>query len=133
MVRRRRLFPDATIETATYGPVDFVSDEAYLQAVLAAAQTQALAGGVLTVVVHRHPTDLPQEMVTTSAVIEWKDRTDAKSHPEPTTDPTPAVVPEEPVEVREPVAVGAVDDIGDGLDEATLPDEDLASVPETLR
>jgi hypothetical protein len=33
------------------------------------------AGGVLTILVGREPTDLPGEMVTTEAVIEWKDRT----------------------------------------------------------
>lgn len=68
-----------------HGPVPHVSDNAFLEAVVAAAQTQALAGGVLTILVQRHATDFDGEMVTTAAVIEWKDRTDARTQAEPHT------------------------------------------------
>ena len=137
-VRRRRIYPDATIETDTYGPIDFVSDEAYLDAVLAAAQTQALAGGVLSIVVERHPTDLQNEMVTTGGIIEWKDRTDARPAPEPVA-PRPAAAPApEPETLRDEIEAEVAealraDDVGDGLDPSTLEEEDLSSVPEAMR
>lgn len=46
----------------------------------------ARAGGVLSVVVDRATTEIPGEMVTISALFEWKDRTDAKPQPEPAAD-----------------------------------------------
>lgn len=89
------------------------------------------AGGVLTIMPHREPTDLPGEMVTTAVVIEWKDRTDARTQPEVPSPPiaAPAPVAPEPadVEVLEPVLVGA-GGVNDGLDPRTLEDEDLSSM-----
>jgi hypothetical protein len=70
------------LHTQQFGDVPYVTDQAFLEAVVAAAQTQAMAGGVLSVIVDRHPTDLEHEMVTTAAVIEWKDRGDARPQPE---------------------------------------------------
>jgi hypothetical protein len=40
------------------------------------------AGGGFSFWCPRAPTDLPGEMVTVSAVIQWQDRTDAKAQPE---------------------------------------------------
>ncbi len=88
-------------------------------------------GGVLTVLPHRVPTDLPGEMVTVAVVFEWKDRTDARSQPEVASPQPAAVAPapvvEEPAAVEVPVLVGA-GGIPDGLDPATLEDEDLSSI-----
>ena len=68
----------------------------------------ARAGGVLSVVVHRAPTDLPGEMVTTAAVFEWKDRTDGEDRPQPervapqrAPDPTPEQLEEQLAEEEE--------------------------------
>jgi hypothetical protein len=81
-IRRRTVLPDEVLDTQTYGPIPVVSDAAWVEALVAAAQAQSLYGGVLTTVVDRHPTDLPQEMVTTRGIIELKDRTDARPQPE---------------------------------------------------
>jgi hypothetical protein len=60
-----------------------VSDDAMLASMMEAAALLKRAGGVLTVIVQREPTDFPGERVTTAAVFEWKDRTDARPQPEP--------------------------------------------------
>lgn len=135
-VRRRVIQPDAVHHTDTYGSIPVVSDDAFLGAVIAAAQVQIFSGGFLSVAVQRHPTDAEHEMVTVGAVIEWRDRTDAKPQPE-----RAAAIPPKPVVVEEPsmrdqdeaAVAAALDPIDDGLDESQLPDEDLASVPVEMR
>jgi hypothetical protein len=92
-IRRREIRPDTVLETVTYGNVPYVSEQAFLDAVLAVAQSQMLVGGSFGVVAcSAHPTDLEHEMVTVRAVIEWRDRTDAKPQPEPAVDTQPAVL-----------------------------------------
>jgi hypothetical protein len=68
-VRSRYVEPDQVRETAD-GPLPYVTDEAYFNALLAVAQVQAVAGGIVTAVVQRAPTGIPNEMVTTSALVE---------------------------------------------------------------
>ena len=112
-------------------------------------------GGVLAVVQERVPSGAPGEMVSAVVVIEWKDRTDAKPQLE---QPTQVVAPPEPEPAPEPdgeddqqtegaliygagpdgvvtasVVAAPGDPIGDGLDESTLEEEDVSSVPETVR
>lgn len=92
-------------------------------------------GGVLTVLPFRDEPigAVPGEMVTTGAIIEWKDRTDAKAQPERASGPMPVAAPQpEPVAEPEPVTV-VRSASPDGLDEAALPDEDLTEVPAALR
>jgi hypothetical protein len=155
-VRRRTVLPDEVLSTERFGQIPVVSDPGFIDAVVGAAQTQALAGGVLTILVDRHPTDLEGEMVTTMAVIEWKDRTDAKPQPEPTTgmraEPTagPALTQGDPASmerVREALgkseaggsdpgieeAAAAHADEPDGFDRSKLEEEDVDSVPEHAR
>jgi hypothetical protein len=128
MQRRRALEPDTIIETRTYGEVAIVSDRVFLETAMAFAQLQTIAGGVVTQIVDRHPTDVPQEMVTTFAVFEWKDRTDAKAQPEAQTgvampaaldDPTPGELEEALEAEAEP----------DGLDPESLAEEDMDAIP----
>lgn len=99
-IRRRTVLPDDTLWTDTYGEIPVVSDQGWVEAVVAAAQAQALYGGVMTTVVDRHPTDLPQEMVTTRGIIELKDRTDARAQPEPQTGATYSPPPVEPITAK---------------------------------
>ena len=141
-VRRRVLRPDTVLNTDSYGPIPVVSDDAFLGAVLQAAQVQILAGGYLSSAVQRHPTDAEHEMVTVGAVIEWRDRTDARPQPEraaplpaQTAAPEPAPEPEPSMRDEDDAAVAAeLDDrINDGLDPASLEDEDLESIPAQLR
>jgi hypothetical protein len=84
MERRRELQPDEILTLPKSGrEIAVVSEEQYLGALVELGRVQMFAGGVITSVLFRHPTDLPGEMVTVGAVLEWKDRTDAKPQPEP--------------------------------------------------
>jgi hypothetical protein len=89
MIRRRQLLPDQQIETQTYGPVPIVSREQLDQAMLDLSSMLHIAGGCGSIVLTRHPTDFPSEMVTIHGIVEWKDRTDAKAQAE-TSAPAPA-------------------------------------------
>lgn len=144
-IRRQALRPDQ--ETG------IVPREAIIQALMDAEAVMNLSGGVLTVVVDRAKTDVPGEMVTTYALLEWKDRTDAKQAPEAETVTAPAAepVPLSPVEALAqqlgvtpeqllervagpaseppvPVAVGA-----NGISPVDEPEEDVSSIPESRR
>lgn len=127
-----------------------VEREDLIGALLDAAAILDRIGGVISVVQERRPTGAPGEMRSVVTVVEWKDRTDAKPQPEETVAVAPAVDPTEPEpmpepdgetggEVAEPRAwtpfdgTPEPDPIGDGLDPATLEDEDLSSVPEHAR
>lgn len=141
-IRRRAITPDTYIDTETYGRIPFVSDQSFLEAVLAAAQTQALAGGVLSVIVDRHPTDLPEESVTIRAIVEWRNRTDARPQREPVAEPPKASIVED-VHEEEPVETEAVpedeeppaaeDDPPDGIRYEDLEEEDLSAIPAEMR
>jgi hypothetical protein len=136
-VRRRALQPDAVLETQSYGAIPYVSDQAFLEASLAFAQTQAIAGGVVTSIVDRHPTDLDGESVTVAAVLEWKSRTDARPAREPVTAPRASIVDdihEEPVET-EPLPEISDDQltIDPETDPEREPEEDLSSIPVEMR
>jgi hypothetical protein len=63
--------------------IPVVSREAMREAFLDGEALMAQAGGVFTAVSERVRTNVPQEMVTTYAAFEWKDRTDARPQPEP--------------------------------------------------
>lgn len=112
----------------------------FVQALMDGEAMLHRAGGVLTVIVGRAPTELDGEMVTTGAIFEWKDRTDARAQPEPAADvlastptpPAPAADPEAAAPADAPgVAEAAAAD--DGLDEASLPEEDTSSIEPALR
>jgi hypothetical protein len=78
-----------------------VSQNALAKAVLDGVVMLDRAGGVLSVTVSRAPTGVPGERVTTGALIEWKDRTDARPQPESDGPPPPAAVatPNGPMQV----------------------------------
>src|SRR4051812_29348675 len=82
-IRRRELHPDETFITRAGREIPVVSEEQYLAALVDLGRFQLFAGGVITAVNFRAPTDLDGEMVTVGGVLEWKDRTDAKPQPEP--------------------------------------------------
>lgn len=145
--------PDQVMYVEGYGEVPFVSREAMVAAMMDAEALMARAGGHISIVTERAPTGFPGEMVTTRAVFHWQDRTDAKPQPER---PTPVVAAQPPPEPLPDVeaepegetggeeteslfhpehgaAADVRDSIGDGLDESTLEEEDLSSVPEGVR
>jgi hypothetical protein len=88
-IRRRQVHPDEILTLRDGREIPVVSDEAWLGALLEMGRVVSIAGGTLSATVLRHPTDLDGEMVTVGAVLEWKDRTDARPQPEPGVRPTP--------------------------------------------
>lgn len=115
-IRRRQVQPGET------GIVEF---DDLVREVVNALGVQDFAGGVVSIVVDRMPTNLQGEMVTVGAVVEWRDRTDAKAAPEPATTKTePFVLHSEQFDV-EPKSTVAED-----IDYSTLPEEDVDPLPE---
>jgi hypothetical protein len=106
--------------------------EELVQAILDGEAALHRLGGVLTIVVGRHPTDLPGEMVTTSALIEWKDRTDARPQPETPGDPVPEQAAP-PAREPEPVGADVLPPPADAAAFAELPEEDDSSIEPALR
>lgn len=78
MIRQWQVQPDLL----TQDGLPVVSLQALQQALLEGVTMVHRAGGNLSLVVGRHPTDLQGEMLTTGAVVTWMDRTDAKPQPE---------------------------------------------------
>jgi fused signal recognition particle receptor len=138
-IRRRQVHPDQMLATQTYGEIPYVSYEALAEAMLQLASTLDLAGGYAAVVLDRHPTDVPSEMVTVGAVIEWKDRTtDARPAPERSvvSTPLPDPQPEPEPQPEPPTALQPVPELRpepDGLDPSTLDEEDMSSIEPTVR
>lgn len=139
--RTRELHPDEMVTTRGGREIAVVSEEQFLTELVNLGRVQAFAGGVITSVVFRQPTDLPGEMVTVGAVLEWKDRTDARDQPEPAHldqivaeprwAPDAAGLPDDDMEETgsdEPLE----DEVGDGLqvDEDAV---DESAIPESLR
>jgi hypothetical protein len=88
-IRRRQVHPDEILTLRGGDQVPVVSDEAFLGALLEVGRMVCFAGGVVTATVMRAPTDLEGERVTVGAVVEWKDRTDAREQAEPVVKPQP--------------------------------------------
>jgi hypothetical protein len=128
------------VETAD-GVIFAVSIEAQINAVVDACVMSNRAGGGFSVWYDRFPTGLPGEMVTTGAIIEWRDRTDAKAAPERSNGTAQVVENPEPPAFEEPPPEddptqyrgGELrDDIGDGIDPNALPEEDDSEVGEVV-
>lgn len=145
-VRRWRVTPDQALELSDGDVIPMVSRDKLVEAVLDGVSFLDRSGGVLTIIVGREPTDLQGEAVTTNAVVEWKDGPRAKPQAEapvttlPTMEPVapavPAVTAATAAEAITPAEADGltearaahVDDIGDGLDTATLEEEDASSL-----
>jgi hypothetical protein len=83
-IRRREVQPDEVLTLRGGKQIAVVSEGALYAHVARVVQFLDFAGGTVNITVLREPTDLPNEMVTIGAVVEWKDRTDARAQPEPT-------------------------------------------------
>jgi hypothetical protein len=86
-IRRRQVHPDEILTLRDGREIPVVSDEAWLGALLEMGRVVSIAGGTISGAVFREHTDLEGEMVTVHAVLEWKDRTDARPQPEPASAP----------------------------------------------
>jgi len=138
MIRRWHVEPDMEVQTAD-GDVLAISREALIMAAADACVMADRAGGGFSMWFDRFPTGLPGEMVTTGAIVEWRDRTDAKAAPERQSgqpqrvDVPEIVVTDEPLPEEDPTQYhgGELrDDIGDGLDPNTLEEEDESALEE---
>jgi|SRR5580704_3479270 hypothetical protein len=108
------------------GPVGAVSQQALGKAVMDGVIMLDRAGGVLSVTVSRATTGVPGERVTTGAMVEWKDRTDARPQPERD---TPPVAPElVPAQAAQNGAAHA-----EAAPAEELPEIDESDVPAELR
>jgi hypothetical protein len=119
--------------------IEFVSREALVEAFMDALAIIDRAGGVLSIVAGRVPTDVPGEMLTNGLMIEWKDRAHATASPER---PTQVVAPPAPDPDPTPEALEAQLEAEldaqrkaapDGLDPSTLDEVDESSIPESVR
>jgi hypothetical protein len=111
--------------------IEFVSREALVEAFMDALAIIDRAGGVLSIVAGRVPTDVPGEMLTNGLMIEWKDRAHATTSPER---PTQVVAPPAPDPDPSPEVLEArLDAEADGLDPSTLDEVDESSIPESVR
>lgn len=140
-VRRWAVHPDTTVITHAYGEIPCVSRQAMVEAIMDGEAFLARTGGMLVVTVGRQPTDLPGEAVTTHAVVEWRDSARAVLEEERPTQVLPEPEPPEPVEERDEAlvegmqqaAVAHVPAEPDGFDRSKLEEEDVSSLPESVR
>jgi hypothetical protein len=142
MVRRWAVRPDQELHLQDGRTLYIVSRDARVAAFVDAEAVQEQCGGFISVQSVREPTEIPGEMVTTMLLVEWRDRTDAKEQPErqqpvpvaaPVEPPAPTPEPESQVDAAAVYRDLAEDPVGDGLDESALEEEDLDSVPESVR
>lgn len=139
MKRLKSVEPDYVIDTPD-GQFEAVSLEQLAGAMVQAANVLDFSGGVIEVAVGRRPTGTPGEFFTARAVIQWKDRLGERAAspeaPDPVAQPLQEpeakpkqfeVVPPGSGAVEEPVPSGP-----DGLDPATLQDEDTDSISASM-
>jgi hypothetical protein len=93
--RFRQVHPDEILTLRDGRELAVVSEEHFVNEVAKIASFIAFAGGTMSAVVYRQPTDLKGEMATVGAVLSWADRTDARPQPEPATTPDHILTPEQ--------------------------------------
>jgi hypothetical protein len=99
MQRTISVRPDQELTLTTGETIPCVSRGAMLEAFEAMEAQLWVAGGAVTVMVERVPTEVPQERVTTFALFTWQDRTSpggGVDRPQPESDR--AVAPAPPVQ-----------------------------------
>ncbi len=121
-IRSRAIRPDTVLETSDGRVIECVSDEAFVRGVVDAATAITLVGGEMRVVVQRQATEFANEAVTTAALIEWRNHTEAKPQPEPHVGPREMATYEESEAVRD-----AFDDEADARADETAPDDVTAA------
>lgn len=130
-IRRWAVRPDEMLTLHNGEQIAVCSREAMREAFLDGEAMMAQAGGVFSVLSFRARTDVDGEMVTISAVCEWKDRANAKPQPEP--EHRAAPLPPEDEEIADAdLAAVAAELAGEG-DGAAEPDEDMSSIPAHLQ
>lgn len=82
MQRTIMVRPDAALELPDGNVLEVVSRESLLQAFADMEAVLHVSGGGFTVITQRAATGVPGERVTVAAMIQWQDRTNARSQPE---------------------------------------------------
>jgi hypothetical protein len=85
--RFRQVHPDQIVTFNDGRELAVVSEEHFVNEVAKIASFIAFAGGTMSAVVYRQPTDLRGEMVTVGAVLSWADFTKTRPQPEPASMP----------------------------------------------
>jgi hypothetical protein len=85
--RFRQVHPDQIVTFNDGRELAVVSEEHFVNEVAKIASFIAFAGGTMSAVVYRQPTDLRGEMVTVGAVLSWADFTKTRAQPEPASMP----------------------------------------------
>jgi spore coat polysaccharide biosynthesis protein SpsF (cytidylyltransferase family) len=119
VIRRWVARPDTQLQVEDGAVIGVASDESVARAVLDGVVMLNRAGGCLYVSVQRVPTGVEGEMVNLGALVEWRDRTDAKPSAE------------QPVSTPVKEATASVTGLLDEPLEDDLVDE--ASVPTAMR
>lgn len=135
-IRNKQIQPDQMYSTVGYGDFPVISRDALESALVDLAGLVDHLGGTISLVVERHPTDLPGEMVTIRAVATWQDFVRARAQPEPAA----SLVDDEPPlrEAEEQAVAAAVEEA------SVLPfehpaetedelDEDVSEIPAGMR
>jgi hypothetical protein len=142
--RFRQVHPDQIVTFNDGRELAVVSEEHFVNEVAKIASFIAFAGGTMSAVVYRQPTDLRGEMVTVGAVLSWADFTKTRAQPEPASMPPgyeepPTVEVGEVAEMPElqrktrAAAEAEVASRDGGLGAAALPFQDRSQRPSRAR
>jgi hypothetical protein len=126
--RFRQVHPDQIVTFNDGRELAVVSEEHFVNEVAKIASFIAFAGGTMSAVVYRQPTDLRGEMVTVGAVLSWADFTKTRAQPEPASMP-PGYEDEPPT--PDEVVADVQESRDGGLGAAALPFQESSS--ETTR
>jgi hypothetical protein len=119
--RFRQVHPDQIVTFNDGRELAVVSEEHFVNEVAKIASFIAFAGGTMSAVVYRQPTDLRGEMVTVGAVLSWADFTKTRPQPEPASMP-PGYEDEPPT--PDEVVADVQESRDGGLGAAALPFQD---------
>jgi hypothetical protein len=124
--RFRQVHPDQIVTFNDGRELAVVSEEHFVNEVAKIASFIAFAGGTMSAVVYRQPTDLRGEMVTVGAVLSWADFTKTRAQPEPASMP-PGYEDEPPT--PDEVVADVQESRDGGLGAAALPFQDSGETP----
>jgi hypothetical protein len=134
-IRTRAVYPDTAYVLPDGETIAIVSEDALLDEAVSMLRVAYRLGGIVQVVQDRAKTGVPNEMVTVGALVQWRDRTDAKPQPEPAVaarsvewgdDPTP----DEIAALDEPLGPDELEDPTPEQLEAALEDEAMPATEE---
>lgn len=120
------------------GEIPCVSRERMVEAYMDGEAMQAITGGIIEIRVARQRTDVPGEAVTTHGVLAWYESDaarieEAEQHVVEQLDEETLDAPEPADEDLAAAVEATVADSPDGFDTSQLEEEDVSSLPESVR